>query len=198
MVRIMVSDKRKTFVAREDLMLKIGELAKQNGRSLYDTVNELFELNLLAASKGIRLRNAIEEQGVITKAKEKGLILGLESVWFDMSDLSYSHAKKEVINAWNDAGIWFGKRYTAEGIEDPFQAFKEDFELFTWNVPELAIIRRGDDVTIRAMSPKFSEAYSTLLSSFFEGVLDVLDFKVMEKELARGSMRIKAIRKYLH
>ena len=55
----MGNEKRKTFVARDDLLSKLNEIAKLNGKSLYETVNEIFELTIHAHSKGIMLKDAI-------------------------------------------------------------------------------------------------------------------------------------------
>jgi len=194
----MGNEKRKTFVARDDLLSKLNEIAKLNGKSLYETVNEIFELTIHANSKGIMLKDAIAEQGILNKAKDKGMILALESLWFDMADICNGASKSEALKAWNAAGTWFARRYAAEGILDPFQGFKEDLLLLTWGVPELALHKKGNEVQIRVISPKFSEIYSQLLSSFMEGALDELGYQISDKEILRGSLRINAFSKKMH
>lgn len=67
------SVKRKTLVAREDLTKRISEMAKRRGYSLYDMVNEAFELTVKAEDSGVNLRNAVEEHEVLKTAKEARL-----------------------------------------------------------------------------------------------------------------------------
>lgn len=88
----MSSTRRKTFVAREDLLARMGSIAKRKGFSLYDTVNEIFELVIQAEDMGIDLRKLFAEKGMLNKARQAGFILRLESLWYDMAEFSYRRA----------------------------------------------------------------------------------------------------------
>ncbi len=189
----MPSDKRKTFVAREDLLLQLNEIAKRNGRSLYETVNDILELSIQANEVGVSMRDAIDNRHLIKSAKEKGMVLGLENIWQEMAEISYSASKEKALAAWSGAGKWFAKRYIVEGTDDPFSAIKHDLESFVWNVPEFTINRTDREVLVRAMSPSFSEAYACQFLAFLEACLDTLGFEIIEKEASRGSLRLKAI-----
>jgi hypothetical protein len=48
--------KRKTFVAREDLLYRVSEMAKQRGYTVYDMVNMIFELAVKAEAAGVDMR----------------------------------------------------------------------------------------------------------------------------------------------
>lgn len=189
----MTSDKRKTFVAREDLLQQLNEIAKRSGRSLYETVNDVLELSIHASEVGISMRDAIDNRQLIKNAKEKGMVLGLENVWHEMADISYSASKEKSLAVWSGAGKWFAKRYMIEGTDDPFSALKHDLESFVWNVPEFTISRKDREVVVRAISPGFTEAYSSMFLAFLISCLDTLGFEIVEKEASRGSLRLKAI-----
>jgi hypothetical protein len=194
----MVKESRKTFVAREDLINRISEIAKQSGRSLYDIVNEIFTLAIRANEIGVHMSSALEDEGRLKSAQQKGFILGLERLWYDMAEPFYANSREEALKAWKEAGTWYGKQYTTVGTQDPLMSFKKDFESFTWNVSEFAISRNEEGVTIHLISPRFSEVYSLLLSSFLEGTLEVLGYNIVEREIYAGSVRIKAARKELY
>ena len=72
--------RRKTFAAREDLIERGSEIAKQKGFTFYAYINEFLELTLQAEEMGVNLRTLIEERGLMKAAKEASFILGLESV----------------------------------------------------------------------------------------------------------------------
>lgn len=187
--------RRKTFVAREDLIDRLSEIAKQRGYSLYDTVNEVFELAIEAEATGVNLRRVVEERTILKAAREAGFILGLESLWYGMAELVYQKAKTQALKNWFEAGVWLAKRYVAGEVQDPFAAFKKDLETFTWNVPELAIEKKGKGVSVRMISPRFTESYTVLFTSFLEGALETLGYKTASKEVSRGTIRLEAFRK---
>ena len=187
--------KRKTLMAREDLANRLGEIAKQHGHTLFNYVNDILELAVQAEEKGINLRRVFEDSHMLKSAREAGFILGLENLWYDISELAYEKARDEAIKRWYEAGVWLAKRYATAGTEKPFEAFKRSLEAYTWNVPELKIIEEENNVSIRMISPRFTESYTILYSAFLEGALKTLGYEISEKEVSTGMIRLKAVRK---
>ncbi|MEM2937103.1 MAG: hypothetical protein QXJ63_00980 [Candidatus Bathyarchaeia archaeon] len=187
--------KRKTFVAREDLIDRLSKVAKERGYSLYALVNEVFGLALKAEEMDLDLGRVIEERGVLETARKAGFILGLESLWYDMADFAYEKAKSRILKSWFEAGVWFAKRYATSGTADPLGAFKRDLKAFMWNAPEFNVEEAENKLSIRVISPRFSEAYTFLLASFFEGALEAFNYNITEREVFRGNIRLEAIRK---
>lgn len=186
--------KRKTFVAREDLIDRLNEVAHERGYSLYALVNEIFGLALDAEELGLDLRRIIEERNVFESARRSGFILGLESLWYAMSDLAYGKAKNETLKTWFDAGTWFAKRYTtSEGkVKDPLAVFERDLKAFLWNVSEFDIEKVGGEIHVRVVSPRFSEAFTHLFKAFIVGALEAFGYKTVHEELGRGIIRLEA------
>ena len=187
--------RRKTFAAREDLIERASEVAKQKGFSCYAFLNETLELTLQAEEMGVSLRSLIEERGLLKAAKEASFVLGLESLWYEMADIAFEKAKHNTSNAWVEAGAWLAKRYVSSGIKDPFLAFKSDLEAFTWNASELDVESEKNIVSIRIISPKFSESYTFLLAAFLESALKTLGYTKFNKDVTRGTIRMKAHRR---
>ncbi|RJS92793.1 hypothetical protein CW705_02425 [Candidatus Bathyarchaeota archaeon] len=191
----MMKVKRKTLFAREDLANRLSVIAKQHGYSLYNLVNEILELAIRAEDEGINLRKIFEESRILKSAKREGFILGLENLWYDISELAHEKARDEAIKRWYEAGVWLAKRYATAGTEKPFEAFKRSLEAYTWNVPELKIIEEENNVSIRMISPRFTESYTILYSAFLEGALKTLGYEISEREVSTGTIRLKAVRK---
>lgn len=186
--------KRKTFVAREDLVDRLSDVARDRGYSLYAFVNEVFGLFLRAEEMGLDLRRILEERGVLESAKRAGFVLGLENLWYDMADLAYEKARGKAVKSWFDAGVWFAKRYAASGGEDSLTSLVDDLRTLMWNVQELNVERNGDKVSVKVLSPRFSEAYTSLFSAFLEGCLESLGYKRVNQEVFKGRIFIEAIK----
>jgi len=96
------------------------------------------------------------------------------------------------LKSWFNAGVWLAKRYVTSEIEDSFEGFKRDLEAFTWNAPEFNIEKTEKEVSIRIISPRFPESYTLLYEAFLEGILETFGYKIVDKEVARGNIRLKA------
>lgn len=173
----------------------MNKIAKENDLSLYGFVNEVFELTLKANGLGANLRSLIDSRELLKAAMDNGYTLGLERLWYEMADLAYANAKKKTLQTWFDAGVWFAKRYVTGETGDPFESFKKDLKDFTWNVPELDINKVTDKVTVRIVSPRFSESYTLLFTSFLEGALETFGYKIDSKEVSRGIISLEAVKK---
>ena len=172
----------------------MNKLAKQGDLSLYGFVNEVFELILRANELGVNLSALIDSRELLKSAMDSGFTLGLERLWYEMAELAYDKSKNKSLKSWFDAGVWFAKRYVTGEADDPFEAFKNDLKDFTWNVPELELNKTADAVSVRIVSPRFTEAYTFLFTSFLEGALETFGYKIDGKEISRGIIRLEAVR----
>ena len=186
--------KRKSFAARGDLLDRMNKVAKQGDLSLYGFLNEVFELTLRANELGVNFRSLIDSRELLKAAMASGFTLGLESLWYEMAEIAYTKAKMKALKTWFDAGVWLAKRYVTGETDDPFEAFKKDLKDFTWNVPELELNKEADAVSVRIVSPRFTEAYTFLFLSFLEGALEAFGYKIDSKEISRGIIRLEAVR----
>ncbi|MEM3378802.1 MAG: hypothetical protein QXV09_05005 [Candidatus Bathyarchaeia archaeon] len=189
--------KRKTFVAREDLIDRLSAVAKNKGYSLYSLINEIFEIFLKAEEAGLDLRNIIETSRTFENAKRAGFILGLESLWYAMADIVYKKALDEAKESWFQAGVWFAKRYLA--VENADSGSLEDFllymKLFAWNISELRIDKVDEKVYLTLFGPRFSASFTELFKAFLYGLFDGYGYKVIREDVCRGVIRLEAVDK---
>lgn len=184
--------KRKTFAARQDLIEHASKLAKQKGYSLYAFINEMLQLTFEAEEVGVSFRILLDERGLLKAAKEASFILGLESLWYDMAEIAHEKGKRRSLNSWVEAGVWLAKSYISSGVDDPFSVFKRDLVAFTWNASEIDIDDENGDVSIRIISPRFSESYTILFTAFLENALKTFGYTRFNKDVSRGTIRLKA------
>lgn len=186
--------RRKSFAAREDYLNEMNKIAKDSDLSLYGFVNRVFALTLRANELGVNLSTLVDSRELLKVAKENGFTLGLERLWYEMAELAYAKSKEESLKSWFDAGVWFAKRYVTGETDKPFEAFENDLQEFTWNIPELKLKKRADNVSVRIVSPRFTEAYTFLFTSFIEGALEAFGYRIDGKEISRGIIRLEAVR----
>lgn len=187
--------KRKTFVAREDLIDCLSRVAKNKGCSLYSLVNEVFEVFLKAEDAGLDLRRVLENFWIFEKAKRAGFILGLESLWYDMADLVHETAFDKALKSWFEAGVWFAKRYSVMEGARSLEASICYLRCLAWNISELNVERVNGCVHLSLVCPKFTVAFTQLFKSFLCGLLDSYGYMVVEEEVGRGIIRLEAVEK---
>lgn len=170
----------------------MSDLAKQKGFTLYDYVNELFQVSIQAEEDGMSLQGIIEDRELLKRAKKAGFILSLQGLWYEMIELAYNSDKTEATRQWSEAGMWLAKRYASSGIADPIMAFKNDLEAFTWNSPKTSVVRTSKEISISMISPKFSESYTILQGAFLQGALKAFGYQIVQCEIGTGNIRIKA------
>jgi hypothetical protein len=186
--------RRKSFAAREDYLNEINKIAKESDLSLYGFVNQVFALILRAKEMGVNLNTLVDSREVMKSAKENGFMLGLERLWYEMAELAYTKSEKEALQSWFDTGVWFAKRYVTGDSKEPFELFKTDVQEFTWNIPELKLKNKANKVSVRVVSPRFTEAYTLLFTAFVEGALEAFGYEIDCKEVSRGIIRLEAVR----
>ena len=189
------SIKRKTLFAREDLVNRLLSIAKQQGRSLYGLVNEIFELVIRAEDLGVNLQKAFEERWILKKAQKDGFILVPEGLWYEMAEIAYQNSKDETLKRWFEAGVWLAKRYMEVESEEPLEAFKRSLKAYSWNMEEMVIEEENEKISIRIISPRMPETYAKLYSTFIEGALNTFGYKIAKKEVSFGNVRLEAVGK---
>jgi hypothetical protein len=186
--------RRKTFVAREDLLNRLAALAEAQGSSMFELVNEIFQLAIDADELNFSLKRVVQERKTLEGAKGAGFILGLESLWYEMADIAYKKDKKAALKSWFDSGVWFATRYVTNGVKSPLDQFKNDLSAFTWNAPEFELELLGDKASIKITSPRFTEAYTFLFASFLLGAMGKFGYQPVCQEISRGVIRLDTVR----
>jgi hypothetical protein len=184
--------RRKTFVAREDLLDHMVKIAKAQGCSLFEMVNDLFQLVIVADDLGFSLKRVVDERKILETAKGSGFILGLERLWYEMADTAYKNDKTNALKSWSDSGAWFAARYATDHGSFSFDQFKTDLLIFTWNAPEFDFKITGDKVSVKVTSPRFTETYTFLFTSFLTGAIQHFGYQLINSEISRGIIRLNA------
>jgi hypothetical protein len=187
------SSRRKMLAAQEDIANRIVELAKRKDMTVYQTVNDILDQALRVEEIGISLKQVVDERWMLERAKETGFTFTIEQLLYRTVDEAYDSDKKKYLNIWKDMGRWYGKYYQTKHKE-PIAAFKEALELFTLGTSEYNLESSGRDLTFSFLGEKLSPGYIELFSVFIEELLSVFGYKLKEKEINRGIIKLEMTR----
>lgn len=191
----MVSGRRKMLAARDDLADKIGKIAESRGFTVFGMVNDLLDLAIKVDTMGVSLKEAVDSYELAKEVRDASFVLVFESLLYDTADVAFDKASDKTLQIWFDAGVWLAQRYITRGITDPLAAYAKELKVFAWNVPGINIERSGDGVSIRILSPRFSESYTVLFNRYLEGMLTGCGYEVTFNEVGRGNIRLEAVKR---
>lgn len=179
------------LAADEDLANKIVEIAKRRGLTVYQTVNDLLEQALRVEQMGLMLSDVVDDREMLERAKGMGFTFTIEELLYDVVDVAYSHAKKQLSDMWLDMGRWYGKYFSGKS-EDGVEAFEEAMSLLTLGTSVFNIERgKKGGVSVSCVGERFTPGFTDLYSLFIEGVFDALGFQLVEKENHKGIIRLR-------
>jgi len=182
---LLKNTRRKMLAAREDLVDKVSEIARDRG-TLYDYVNETLEEAIRANSLGLLLKEIIDERWVLESAKDAGFTLVSERLWYDLVERAYQHwGKRWMKDLWYETGQWYGRYY------GDLNKFRDVIKSIVWDLSEFEITSEDGALIVRCISPKFSPSYSDLFSKFLEGALKVFGYELTGGDVLKGVINLR-------
>lgn len=198
----MGGERRKTFVAREDLLEEMSIMAKSKGKTLYETVNETFESALAFNSLGLNPKDALKDCGKLKSLQERGYVLCLENLWSDINTIAFMHSKEKSMEAWYAAGRWLAMRLKSNRSDSisgsgslsgsarlQLEDLREELASTIWNLAELSVEEKGEEVRVNLISPRMSKELSELVSTFLSGAFEASGYEAVEKSVRTGNIR---------
>ncbi len=184
--------KRKMLAANEEIVRDFVKIAEKKGRVLYDFTNETLTQAIRAEKMGFSLKEVLDERGIVEAAKEAGFTLVFKRLWYETLEKAWGTSnKKWLLKAWNETGKWFGKLYLSKYPEKALEALKESFRTLMWDLEEIELTKKGDEVYIQCLSASFSDIHTTLFVTFLKGALEALGFEPSEEEISKGIINLK-------
>jgi hypothetical protein len=178
------------LAAQEDIANRIVELAKRKDMTVYQTVNDILEQALRVEEVGINLKQVVDERWMLERAQETGFTFTIEQLLYRIVDEAYASDKDKFTEIWREMGHWYGRYYQTKH-NDPLDAFKEALELFTLGTSEYNFENSNRNLKFSFIGEKLTPGYIELYCIFVEELLTVLGYKVTEKEINRGIIKLE-------
>jgi hypothetical protein len=90
-------------------------------------------------------------------------------------------------------GNWYGKYFKAKH-ENPLEAFREAMELFCVGDAEYSLEQNSRDITLSFIGEKLTPGYTELFSVLLEELMKVLGYKLKDRELRKGMVKLQLTR----
>jgi hypothetical protein len=187
------SARRKMLAAQEDIANLIADLAKRKDMTVYQTVNDILEQALRVEGMGLTLRQVVDERWMLERAREIGFTFTAEQLLYKVVDEAYEEDKEKYTEIWREMGHWYGKYFQAKQ-ENPMEAFREAMELFCLGNADYSLEQNSRDLTLSFIGEKLTPGYTELFSLMIEEILLVLGYKLKDKELRKGMVKLHLTR----
>ncbi|MFC1804125.1 hypothetical protein ACFL0D_09220 [Thermoproteota archaeon] len=184
------TSRRKMLAAQEDIANRIVELAKRKDMTVYQTVNDILEQALRVEELGMSLKQVVDERWMLERAQETGFTFTIEQLLYRIVDEAFDSDRERFTDIWREMGHWYGKYYQAKH-DEPLEAFREALELFTIGTSEYKLENSSRDLTFSFIGEKLTPGYIELYCVFIEELLSVLGYKIKEKEINRGIIKLE-------
>jgi len=183
------STRRKMLAAREDIANRIVELATRKDMTVYQTVNDILEQALRVEELGLTMSQVVDERWMLERAKETGFTFAIEHLQYLVVDAAFEENKKKISDIWGEMGTWYGKYFKSK-FDDPLQAFRETLDLLTTGTSEYSYVNSENELTISCIGERYTEGYTEVFSVFIENTLKVLGYKLNNKEVSKGIIKL--------
>ena len=182
--------RRKMLAAQEDIANRIVELATRKDMTVYQTLTDILEQAIRVEELGMSLKQVVDERWMLDRAQETGFTFTIEQLLYRIVDQAFISDKEKITETWREMGNWYGKYYQAKH-DEPLEAFREALELFTLGTSEYKLENNDRDLTFSFIGEKLTPGYIELYSAFVEELLSVFGYKITEKEINRGLIKLE-------
>jgi len=181
------------LAAQEDIANLIADLAKRKDMTVYQTVNDILEQALRVEGMGLTLRQVVDERWMLERAREIGFTFTVEQLLYRVVDEAYEEDKEKYAGIWREMGHWYGKYFQAKH-ENAMEAFREAMELFCLGNADYSLEQNGRGLALSFIGEKLTPGYTELFSLMVEETLLVLGYKLKDKELRKGMVKLHLTR----
>ncbi|MCW4049831.1 MAG: hypothetical protein NWE89_08855 [Candidatus Bathyarchaeota archaeon] len=184
------TSRRKMLAAQEDIANQIVELAKRKDMTVYQTVNDILEQAMRVEGIGLSLKQVVDERWMLERAKEIGFTFTIEQLLIQIVDGAFVENKEKFTVILREIGHWYGKYFDAKH-DEPLQAFRDAMELFCLGDMEYSLEQGNRELSLTLIGEKLTPGYTELFSVMTEELLTVLGYKLKDKELRKGMLKLE-------
>ncbi|MBS7618685.1 hypothetical protein KEJ25_08860 [Candidatus Bathyarchaeota archaeon] len=184
---------RKLLAARADLVEELSKIAKSRNQTVYGFLNNILEQALKLHKMDARIEDVVNSYMVAKNLKNLGFIPLPEDLAYKALDGVVK--SKNVVSSFFKLGEWYGKVLGAQLPNfKPVDLLRTVISEVAWTASEVSITENHGEITIRCIGPRFSESYTLVLASMFEGLAASMGFKAIKRYVTRGviSLNLKS------
>ncbi|MBN2336863.1 hypothetical protein JXL21_15010 [Candidatus Bathyarchaeota archaeon] len=188
-------DDSKFILLPAALVTQLRLVSGRLGSSVSRYAEEALDQALRVDEMGSNLKEAVDIYRLVTVQRGAG---GISVNRANLDELLKKlHGKRgdEVSRLWYESGAWYGAylqtKFNGENIFD----FLEKDLLLNWNLDEVVVKQEDVLVSVRCTSFGMSTTLTELLVQYLGGLMSELGYSENERDVLRGLVLIKFLRK---
>jgi len=178
---------RRLILIRNDLLEDIIKITAREGKTVFAFANEVFEQALKAYEMQTNPAELLEFYTLMMMEKDRGAVIIPIDLLNYLIERLHKTDKEDLLKKWYDCGLWYGKYLSIKSqTENLLPTFEKLMKKCAWNVSDFSIITRGENISIKCVSPHFTMESTEAFMKFLEGVLHSSGHKTVKNEWLKG------------
>jgi len=181
-------DMRRNFLAaRKDYVVQLREISRNNNKTLYAMVNAALKQLIRAEKMEVSLQEIVDQYFLVKIAKESGFTLTNENLLFHILEKVFKEDDESLVKMFYKTGEWLGKycRVRFSG-EDSLRVIEKIVRSLIWEISEFDITKNSDEVLVQCIGSRIPSGYTTLLSTFLEGLMHTFEYSTVKRDVSKG------------
>jgi len=182
---------RDFLAARKDFVVQVRDIARKKKQTIYALVNEALEQLLRAEKMGMSLQEIVDNYFLVNIAKESGFTLTNEGLLFYALEKVFKEDNESLADMFYKTGQWLGKYCQARfSGEDSLRVIEKIVQGLFWEISEFDITKKTDEILVQCIGSKIPSSYTTLLSTFIEGLIHTFEYSTVKKNVSKGNISL--------
>ncbi len=177
---------RRFFAVRSEVGEAFARMAAKRNLTLYSLVTDVLKKVVELENAGVSLDEATNSFRIMKKAREIGLVLVPENIWYETIEFALKTDRQGTVKRFSDSGEWIGKYCVAkkDGNEaarelasclSPLASDANDFS-----------VDGTDIIHLRCVNPKYSRQYAEALSTLLIKAFEMIGHECVSRTVSRG------------
>jgi len=193
--RAKLPGSKKLVPVQQDLVDKVYDIAKEEGKMPYEFINDILYQSVRAHKLGKNLKQIVDEYELIETEKGSGSVIVSSDILYYMIRKLYSTDLEEIKRMYYERGEWYGNYLSAKffgsgASDEPIEAVVQMLRFSLWDASSLEYKRKGEEISLSCIAPHLSKEGTELLASYIKGVFSALGFSSDQEELSRGIVKL--------
>ena len=183
---------KKLIAAQSNLVQKIVRIANIKGITVYSFVNEIMEQAIQAEEIGRSLKEVVELHKLTEIEKKTGAVLIPREILNILIQKVFEEDSKSLTDMFYKTGEWLGKycKVRFSGENQLLTIEKMVKNLFR-EITDFDITKNSDEILVQCIGSRIPNSYTTLLSTFIEGIMHTFEYSTIKKDMSKGIISLK-------
>ncbi len=183
---------KKLIAAQSNLVQKIARIANIKGITVYSFVNEIMEQAIQAEEIGRSLKEVVELHKLTEIEKQTGAVLIPREILNILIQKVFEEDSKSLTDMFYKTGEWLGKyckvRFSGE---NQLRAIEKMVKSMFGEITRFGITKKSDEILVQCIGSGIPNSYTTLLSTFIEGIMHTFEYSTIKKDMSKGIISLK-------